>query len=316
MIQSSPILSICIPTNGRIEVTRLTLQSIYAHVRESDMNEFEVVVSDNSPDSSSSCFVGEFPYPNFRYHASNCPGFLNSYEVLSKANGRFLKLQNNTSCFREFTLAKLIADLKTLEKDRPVIYYSNGFASLGTVRSFATFDEFLYNLSYLASASPGFGIWRDDFEKVRNIALDPMFPQTSLLLAMSDKRDFVLDDTSVFISQTVAGKGGYNIFKVFAVDFLGLILSHRESCGIGERTIRRIKRDTLYKCLSARYLKTVVLKTNKFDYSNLTENMLIHYSRFEYYSMIAYSFLIPVSILWHRIRMKFFHPASAISEGR
>ena len=71
-------LSICIPTYKRIDITRKTIASIYSDLEGVNIREFEVVVSDNDPMQSSKCFIEEFIFPNFKYYATDCEGFLNS----------------------------------------------------------------------------------------------------------------------------------------------------------------------------------------------------------------------------------------------
>ena len=57
----SPILSICIPTFKRIDITRKAIASIYANLDGVQLNDFEVIVSDNDPEKSSEVFVFQLP---------------------------------------------------------------------------------------------------------------------------------------------------------------------------------------------------------------------------------------------------------------
>ena len=85
-------LSICIPTNGRIEILKKTLDSIYANF-EVSYSEFEVVLSDNSLDNElldllnctySKTQVGMFVWASI---PTNYPdGFALSDKVLYDAN--------------------------------------------------------------------------------------------------------------------------------------------------------------------------------------------------------------------------------------
>lgn len=53
-------LSICIPTNLRIEATRDTIVSIYDDLKGVSMDDFEVIVSDNDKNQTSRCFAETF----------------------------------------------------------------------------------------------------------------------------------------------------------------------------------------------------------------------------------------------------------------
>ena len=69
---SYPILSICIPTNNRVDILRKTLNSIFAQHVSSDL--FEVCVSDNSrTDETKKLIQEEFSnIPNLIYNQSSC----------------------------------------------------------------------------------------------------------------------------------------------------------------------------------------------------------------------------------------------------
>ena len=101
----TPILSICIPCFGRVEYVRNTLNSIYSDNADVDLDKYEVVISDNDPKQAISVLADEFgTYPNLRYFHTECEGFMNSYHVLTYAQGNFLKLHNSQTLFRKGAL--------------------------------------------------------------------------------------------------------------------------------------------------------------------------------------------------------------------
>jgi glycosyltransferase involved in cell wall biosynthesis len=64
-------LSICIPTNGRIEIVRQTLDSIYKECKV-DFVDFEVVLSDNSNNDELLLLLEEYKqFPNIIYSKTN-----------------------------------------------------------------------------------------------------------------------------------------------------------------------------------------------------------------------------------------------------
>ena len=63
----APVLSICIPTYNRLDILRNTILSIYADLEDVSMEDFEVVVSDNSKEHTTqpiiSCLLYTSPSP-------------------------------------------------------------------------------------------------------------------------------------------------------------------------------------------------------------------------------------------------------------
>lgn len=56
----------------------------------------------------------------------------------------------------------------------------------------------MYASSYYTSWSNAFGVWRDDYEKTHDIVLNDLFPHTSVLMALSNKSSFIIDDRKLF----------------------------------------------------------------------------------------------------------------------
>lgn len=307
-----PYLSICIPTYNRLDIMENTLSSIYANIEGIEINDFEVVISDNSPDHSTEYLIEKFHYPNIKYIVTTCEGFLNSFHVLENGKGMYLKLHNNYTMFCPGTLFKMIKEIKENVKEKPVIFHTNGMKQKGKIFEYKSFDNFMYNLSYFSSWSTGFGIWRDDFEKIKKIQIDIMFPQTSLLLEQYNKSSYILNDNLLFKNQNVPKKGGYNIFKVFSVDYISLIEQSFLKKRISNNTFNRIKNDLLFNYLSVRFFKTIIAKLDNFDTDNIKQNIKIYYSSFSYYKMVALSLFSPFRFLIRK--MSILHIKSTHNE--
>lgn len=294
-MDKQPYLSICIPTYQRIDITRNTIKSIYADLEGVNLEDFEVIISDNDPKESSRVFVDEFKYDNFRYYPTRCEGFLNSYYVLGYGNGQFLKLQNNSSMFRNGSLLYLINQIKSLIRTKPVLFHTNGSLKRLDVREYGSADEFYNNLSYYSSWSAGFGIWKEDYDKFHDVKnINKMFPQTSLLMFCSDKHGFVIDDTLTREGQPVKKKGGYNPYGVFGVSFLDIFSEAWKKRIISDRTFGLIKSDILKKYLATRYLKTVILKKDSFDASNISKHLKKYYGNYAYAKLVLFALISPL----------------------
>lgn len=295
MINNEPVLSICIPTYKRVEITRDTIKSIYADLEGVDLNDFEVIVSDNDIEESSRTFETDFKYPNFHYHATECEGFLNSFYVLSYGRGKFLKLQNNVSHFKKGSLKYMLNQAKNLLKNKPVIFYTNGMLGKHSVSQYDNIDDFLINLSFYSSWSAGFAIWKSDFDKIKDASsINRWFPQTSLLLESSKGKDsFIIDDNTIREGKPVSKKGGYNPYEVFGVSFLDLYQDYVNKGLIKSSTLSIVKEILFKKYLSSRYLKTVILRKDSFDHSNIQKHLSKYYGRFAFLKLIFYALIYP-----------------------
>ena len=132
--------------------------------------------------------------------------------------------------------------------------------------------------------------------------IDKYFPQTSLLLSQSYKHDFAIDDRSLFEDQHVPKKGGYNIFKVFSIDFLNLIHDACVHGTISEKTYKKIKRDLLYKYLSVRYFKTVIARLDNFEHIGIKKNITVYYAKWQYILMLLVAVCTPLIVIYRKIR--------------
>ena len=306
-MDKKPYLSICIPTYNRLEILKKTLDSIYADLNGEEMEDFEVIVSDNEPNHSTKDIIDQFNFENLHYYATTSNGFLNSFEVLKFGNGMFLKLHNNYTMFRKGSLKKMITAVKENSITKPVIFFTNGLGQNGKAESFDTYDAFMYRLSYLSSWSSGFGIWKEDFEIISSfIDLNIYFPQTSILMTQAQKTNYIINDIPLFDNQDIPKKGGYNIFKVFSIDFISLIKGAYNTKEISQKTFNKIKIDLLLDYISVRYFKTVIARMDNFEKKDIKQSIENHYSTRMYYVMILTALFSPIKTLIRKIKVFFF----------
>ena len=307
MKDKKPYLSFCIPTYNRLDILQNTLESIYTDLKDVDLDDFEVVVSDNELNQSSKGIVGKFEYDNLHYFSTDCEGFLNSFYVLSYGSGSFLKLHNNYTKLRNGSLKLLIREIKDNINNKPVIFYTDGLKQSGKIMKFDSYNSFISELSYFSSWSSGFGIWKEDFDTCSNaIEINKYFPQTSLLLSQSGKSGFIINDKSIFDDQNVPKKGGYNIFKVFSVDYISLIALTYKKGEITIKTFEKIKSNLLLNYLSVRYFKTVIMRLDNFEKNDIKKNIKINYSLFSYYLMIVIALFSPFKFGIRKIKIALF----------
>jgi len=289
-----PFLSICIPTNGRVEYLENVLDSIYRKENIEYMPLFEVVVSDNSIDKSSEVIINKYNYENLIYRKSDEKGFMNSINALSVGTGRLLKLHNDTILLRDGVLKKMLDMAIIHQKEKPLIMYSNGLAGFNCEKTYNRYDDFMYDLTYLSSWSNSLFLWSDDLAVLRDSHFDDMFPQTTLLLSQNKKKYYLINDVQLFRGQYIPDKGGYNIFKVFSVQYIDLIRSAFEDGIIEKRTFEKIKKDLIIEFLSAWYFKTKIIKRYCFEVEDVKKYILYNYNCFYYYLMIVIACFYPL----------------------
>lgn len=263
------LLSICIPTRGRADVLRNTLESIAQECIESTC--LEVVISDNSDGGEISELARVFKKSgmNLVYHKSHEKSPYNLVVPMLIAKGSFIKLHNDYSAFSPGGVHALI-DFITGNKDtKPQILFCNGNLSFRTVKYSANFDNFLADSSYWNTWSSAFSIWRSDLDLLdtSKAVLDENFPHVSLLFANKHKTGYCVDNRIYFINQPVAAKGGYNIFKLFCVDYVDMLRDLMACGAITGKTYKFIMRNLRDKFIP-QWLQASVYTDNGLTFDN------------------------------------------------
>ncbi|KQB41542.1 glycosyltransferase [Flavobacterium aquidurense] len=304
---SEIFLSICIPTNGRIEILKKTLDSIYDDC-EVNYLDFEVILSDNSTNNELVLLLESYKkYPNIVYSKTTCEGFLNSANALKMGNGLFLKLHNNYTILNKGSLSQMISFIKANKNIEPLVFFTNGHLNEHDIKLFDSFDLFSSKLSYWNSWSTGFSMWKKDLDKYSNEELNPMFPQTSLLLLLSNKKTFVINDITLFNNQEVPRKGGYNLFKTFCIDYLSIINEAKQKKIITLNTFKKIKKDLFYNYLVISYYNTKIKQNDyTFELLDIRKSVAPNYSISHYYLLVflAYFTAFKISLREKLVEMK------------
>lgn len=275
MSEFDVFLSICIPTYNRCEFLRKTIESIVTQDAFIKNNEIEIIISDN--DSSDGTFdvvrvfCDLFPGKIRYYKNDKNLGPEKNYElVLSKGNGHFLKLHNDTLIARNGSLNEIIKVIKATVLERPIIFFSNGSnGNLGKqIQICNGVDEFVRVVSYFSTWIGGFGIWKEDFKSMSNFSLcaDLQLIQTDILMRFlsSGKRAVVLSDM-YFFSMTPENKGGYNTAEVFGKNYLSILKKYISLGELSEKTFREEKISLLKNHIVPLYFgKNKFLKTGFF----------------------------------------------------
>ena len=300
---NDPIVSICIPCYKRIQYVRNTLRSIYEENSDVPMSDYEVVISDNDSDHEVKQLLSEFQFDNLSYYTTDCEGFMNSYHVLTYGRGRLLKLHNSQVLFRKGTLRFLVEEAKYCLKYKSLIFYTNGFLYRNKSDSFKSFDSFFNGLSYWPSWSNGFSIWKEDFEKIREVSLDPLFPHTSLFITQHNKQSYVINDNYLFETQRVKGRSGHNKFEAFTIHFPALVDVCYKNGWITKQTKIDILNAILKEFLPILLFNKYIARVERFDITGYRSNIKKYFPRHAFATSIIYITLVPFKLIMRRINL-------------
>ncbi len=169
----APLLSICIPTYNRSQLLKTTLESIVSDPVFQDTGKVEIVISDNcsTDDTPDVCkpFVESFP-EKVRYNRLESPitGDENFIVVLNAGRGKYLKLNNDRVHFRDNALTAIVSLLEKQDVGNVLFFLNKNNCTDETpkVASFLGFDEFMKNVSYLATWIGGLCVRSEMYRKI------------------------------------------------------------------------------------------------------------------------------------------------------
>lgn len=303
------VLSICIPAFRRLEYVRKTLLSIYTEAETCgiDLDSFEVVLSDNDPIKGLEILKREFKYNNFYYFNSSCEGFSNSFYALSYGRGKFLKLHNSQEVFNNGALKKIICLINDNVEEKPLLFFTGGLLKTAEVLEVSSFDRFIRETNYLSSWSNAFGVWRDDFDLVKDhLRLNDFFPHTSILFSQSYKRSFIIDDRLLSKTQFVNKRGGHNKFQAFTIEYPSILESAVDSGIIENETRNMVVRKLMTEYLPLLFFNVKVAKRETFSSDGFEQNLKRYFPKYAYGMILFLSCIIPFAIIWRKMKMIFF----------
>lgn len=299
---NKPLLTICIPTNGVVKWVLPAIDSIYEEA--DDLSVFEVVISDNGIDDELKEAIKKYSYSNLHYQKTTAQGFLNQICSFEMAQGVFLKFHNHRAKFKSGTLKYLLNLIEINKSEQPLIYLSNGVLNNGDIQKFHSLNDFTYALSHYTSWSFGLTMWRDDFYKLKNIEPNKMFPHIHYLL-QDNVNSYIVVDKILHEMPDEAGKGGYNLYRTFAVDYLDIMQNLQNTNRITKKTFNHVKKDLYYNLLIPFYY-TLKIRNNRnyrFTLDGIKESISVYYGLGYYYWMImCASIYSPIKIFYTKIK--------------
>ncbi len=280
---NKPLISLCIPTNGVVELVFPVLDSIYSQDVSEDL--FEVVITDNGKNEEFFTLMTAFcqKHSNILYEKTEALPFLNEIEAYKRANGAFIKFINHRTLLNPGALASFIQFVEAYQDTKPIIYFANGVLNLAKdVHSYGCFEEYVTNLSYWSSWSTGMGFWKSDFDAIpEDTEFNELFPHTTILFRERDRQEYIIDNRELLdeipVDQTK--KGRYDLFHAFAVEYPSILCDLMRDCSISLTAFLRLKEDAL-QFVSLLYFDYVIRKIPcSYDLSGFEKAILVYYSK-------------------------------------
>lgn len=291
-IMSNILLSICIPTYNRCTVLEDTLQKLFSNP-DFDSNRIEVIVSDNSSTDHTQEIVAKFPLVRYYRNIENIRD-RNFALVLGYATGRYIRLFNDTLSFKPNALGRMLDAIeKHMDGNINLFFYGNMFLHKNCSKTFDSIDSYLKKVSYYSTAIANFGVWRDDFLKIkdkdRHAALQFTQVDWSYQIVKNGKKSIVYFD-DMFEVVTPNKKGGYNIFDTFINNYLFIVKQEKPALLTYEMEKFRLFRHFVYPMLM---ILTVTEKSNySFDTKGVFKIILKKYWYAPYLYSIFLLFLL------------------------
>lgn len=231
------MLSICIPTRNRAQYLARTLESITSQEAFHCSNSVEITVSDNDSSDDTAAVVLEFArrYPSKIIYSKNPSdiGDKNVEKCLSLGTGLFLKLNNDTLCWRPGSIGQILEILSATQAEKPLLVFTNrNPPSTNPLESRIGITEFVQSVSYFSTWIGVIGFWKTDFDSIPDFSsrIDSRIPQTHVLFRLlSTGRRTVVVNIPYFVSLNPGKKSGYNVAEVFGHNYLAILKQYLHS---------------------------------------------------------------------------------------
>lgn len=278
---NKPLISLCIPTNGIIELIFPVLDSIYS--QNVDESLFETVVMDNGNNEEFKKMMKEYAlkHSNIVYKETKSSGFLNEIDSYKAASGEFIKFINHRTKLCPGTLNEFLSFVQKNQVDKPCVYFSNGVLKLKGTKICNDFNEYVCTLIHYSSWSTGMGFWKEDFDRIRDFSnFNELFPHTNILFSERKKNKYIIDNRILLdeIEVSQKNKGRYDLFYAFAVEYLNIINQLVEDGSITKKTFNVVKKSNL-KFITQLYYDFVIRKNGcSYDLTSFKTSTKIYYS--------------------------------------
>ena len=233
---NKPLLSICIPTfNGAVRLPRLLKSVIEGCIGLEDLNQIEVVVSDNASDDNTANVIEDF----LLKHSLRVQYFRNSQNIfednfrcaLFRGRGTYRKLLGDTFYFKPGSVSFLLKLIDYTRHSTPNLFFSNGHIGLGAFLTCVSADDMLRQASFWTTWIGFLGIWDNQIDSLEYFThyKGRRFPHTYALYKLSMRFGSVISDHQLMLE--INRTGNQNrldkdmFLTAFGGEYLGLLNS-------------------------------------------------------------------------------------------
>jgi glycosyltransferase involved in cell wall biosynthesis len=219
-----------------------TLDSIIKQKRFFEYNDVEVVVSDNCSEDDTKETVGKYIklFGNrIRYFRNKENiGAKNIHKVLTYGDGLYLKLNNDTLIHQEDTLNNILKTVINYSKNKEVLFFSNFTLNNVIISRYSDLNEFIKKASFYSTWIACFGLWKSDINNIKNFdTIHESLLINEVLFELITKKSAVIDNSKLFNAVSPSTKGGYNLYKIFVSNYIGLLEKYRKNNEISKYTL-------------------------------------------------------------------------------
>ncbi len=290
---NSCLLSICIPSYKRVEITRKTIQSILAQVKGDNRDKLEVVLVDNDPERELSVLKTEFG-DSIKYIESDAVGFMNSVFAMNSCSGKVVKLHNSTMRFDDNALKSLMDIADWVNSCHGMAMLTNGKCRLGKNIKYDNINDLIVSIGVGLTWSNSILIRSETLRGINRNVYDKIFPQVDILLDANQMSDYIHCDIKMFSIQFVQGKGGYNVFEAFTVNLFEMLERHKSAGHINHAAIASIRKGLMYSFFPIAIFKNVLSSIEKFGTKNAVGYLRKYYSIKEIVLMFILALFYPI----------------------
>lgn len=227
ILSEQPLLSICIPTYNRANILKESLDAII--LDDAFDSRVEIIISDNASLDNTQSVGKKYAkeYKNILYfrNSENLKDE-NFYLALSHANGRYIRLFNDTLRFKPKALSSMLSIIESSDDNYGLFFFQNNHLCSGKTYRVIGVNKFLDYASFSVTWIANWGCWSKDLRTISNPNKYAYFQLSQVdwflrLACRNNRIDICFADW--FDSVIPNKKGGYNIFIVFVENYFSIL---------------------------------------------------------------------------------------------
>ena len=302
MGNSTPLLSICIPTYNRAIYLEEALKNITSDKAFGE--EVEIIISDNASTDETKQIAERYTekYNNIYYY-KNEENIRDRNFILAllRGNGRYVRLFNDTLRLKEGALGEMLEVIREFKGNIPLFFYQNiDFLKTNTNKNkkIEGIASFISNTSYWVTWIANFGNWKEIVDKIPapNECAHLSFAQVDWSFKIVETYKEVLIYYGDYFEAVVPNKkGGYNLFEVFVNNYLSIIRKYLSGGFVFQR-----EKYQLFRYHLCPWIRALYFTKNKYDFdkTNIWKILLKEYWWCPY-------FYIGIVAIWLKVKTSF-----------